>query len=61
MYYWILNTSLERFLRDTPREELASAPFVELFTQLFIKRTTNKLAVNSTTNTLLENQIFVHG
>ena len=61
MYDWTLNTSLEGFPRDTPREDLANAPFVEFFTQLFRKSTTNKLAVNNTSNTLLENQIFVHG
>ena len=32
LYDWILNTTLERFLLDAPREELAIAPVVECLT-----------------------------
>ena len=58
MYDWVLNTPLEGFVQDAPREELAIALVVECFTTVS-KSTTNKLAVSSTTDTLLENQVFV--
>ena len=54
MYDWIPNTPLERFLQNDPRKELAIAPVKKCFAF-----TTNKLAVSSTTETSLENRIFV--
>ena len=32
MYDWVLNTHLEGFLQDAPREELAIPPVVESLT-----------------------------
>ena len=54
MYDWIPNTPLEHFVQNAPRKELAIAPVKKCFAF-----TTNKLAVSSTTETLLENRTFV--
>ena len=32
MYDWVLDTPLEGFVQDTPREELDTAPVVECLT-----------------------------
>ena len=61
MYEWILNTPLEDFVQDAPREELAVAPVVEsLTTTTWQKYHQIKLAVSSSTDTLFKNQIFVY-
>ena len=52
---WVLNTPLEDFLQDAPREKLATTTGVECLTATLGKTITNKLAVSSTTDT----QIFV--
>ena len=60
MYDWVLNTPLEGFVQDAPREQLAIAPVVEsLTTTSWQKHHQDKLCVSSTTDTLLKNQIFV--
>ena len=56
----VLNTPLEGFVQGAPREKLAIAPVVEsLTTTTWQKYHQNKLAVSSTTDILLKNQIFV--
>ena len=59
MYDWVLNMSLEGFVQDASRQELAIVPVVESLKTILDKSITNKLTVNSTTGTLLKNQIFV--
>ena len=59
MHDWVLDTPLESFLQDATREELDTAPVVECLTSTAWKTFTNKLAVSSTTDTLLKTQIFV--
>ena len=54
MYGWIPSTPLEHFVQNAPRKEPAIAPVKKCFAF-----TTNKLAVSSTTETSLENRIFV--
>ena len=57
---WVLNTPLEGVIHDAPREKLAIVPVVEsLTTTTWQKYNENKLAVSSTTDTLLKNHIFV--
>ena len=34
MYDWVLNTPLEGFVQDAPREELAIAPVLESLTTI---------------------------
>ena len=46
MFEWVLNTPLDGFVQNAPRKELAIT-------------ISNKLAVSSTTDILLKNQIFV--
>ena len=59
MHDWVLDTPLESFLQDATREELDTAPVVECLTSTAWKTFTNKLAVSSTTDTLLKTQIFI--
>ena len=59
MHDWVLDTPLESFLQDATREELDTAPVVECLTSTAWKTITNKLAVSSTTDTLLKTQIFI--
>ena len=56
---WVLNTPLEDFLQDAPREKLATTTGVECLTTTLGKTITNKLAVSSTTDTSFKTQIFV--
>ena len=58
MYDWVLDTPFEGFAQDAPREELDAAPVVECLTATAWKTIANKLAVSSTTDTLLKTQIF---
>ena len=59
MYDWVLNTPLEGFAQDAPREELAIALIVECLTTTAWQNISNKLATSSTTETLLKTQSFV--
>ena len=60
MYDCVLNTPLAGFAQDPPRVELTITPVVEsLTTTTWQKCHQNKLAVRSTTDTLLKNKIFV--
>ena len=57
MYDWVLDTSLDGFVQDAPQEELDTAPVVESLTGT--AWFTIKLAVSSTTDTLLKTQFFI--
>lgn len=50
---------MEGFVKDASGKELVIASVVRVYQQLFGKSITIKLAVKSTLNTLLKNQIFV--
>ena len=58
IYDWVLSTSLEGFVQDSPWEELVIAPVVECL-KTSGKSITNKLAVSSTMDALLKTQIIV--
>ena len=59
MYDWVLNTPLKGFTQDAPREELAIALIGECLTTIAWQNITNKLAISSTTDTLLKTQSVV--